>query len=207
MAAGDPTWETPMPGPPKKDPEKRARRNKPTYRAILPAEGRSGRVPAWPLPDDVVAKAELKTLRDRVKAAKRELEGDVTAKQRRDVTRDLGRLEREVNILDAQIKAWHKLEMSLWRDMWKLPQAVEWERLGWLREVAQYVRWKVRAEMGHLGAGRESRQLADRLGLTPLAMLRLEWKIEDLDVDVGAERARSGDPYAGLYLVDPAAGE
>ncbi|PBO23035.1 hypothetical protein CLM85_18600, partial [Streptomyces albidoflavus] len=45
------------------------------------------------------------------------------------------------------------------------------------REVAQYVRWKVRAELGDLDASKEARQLADRLGLSPLAMLRLRWEI------------------------------
>ncbi|WP_074848216.1 hypothetical protein [Gordonia westfalica] len=48
-----------------------------------------------------------------------------------------------------------------------------WEESHTHREVAQYVRWKVRAEQGDLKAAAEARQLSDRLGLNPLALMRL----------------------------------
>ncbi|SDT85163.1 hypothetical protein SAMN04488548_1162 [Gordonia westfalica] len=50
---------------------------------------------------------------------------------------------------------------------------VIWEESHTHREVAQYVRWKVRAEQGDLKAAAEARQLSDRLGLNPLALMRL----------------------------------
>lgn len=68
-------------------------------------------------------------------------------------------------------------ELALWADLWRLPQACVWEKQGSHREVAQYVRWKVKAESGDLKAAPEARQMSDRLGLTPLAMLRLRWEI------------------------------
>ncbi|WP_437075203.1 hypothetical protein [Streptomyces sp. enrichment culture] len=77
--------------------------------------------------------------------------------------------------------------------------------------MAQYVRWKSRAEAGDLDAAKEARQLGDRLGLTPLAMLRLRWKIAEPD-DVKAapkarrrattRRPRPDDPRAALHVVE-----
>jgi hypothetical protein len=104
---------------------------------MLPAEGRKGRAPRWPL------------------------KGEPT---------------------DAQAE--------LWRQLWRTPQAVAWERFEWTRVVARYVvlvllaedslGWvfdaavKVAPDVKFLA---EARQLEDRLGLTPMAMLRLRWEV------------------------------
>lgn len=189
-------------GPPPKDPEKRARRNKPLYHAVLPADGRKGRAPAWPLPEDLFLKADLKAEKEKVKDLLSMLDMDLTARQRAKANSDLGRARKRVALLEGQLREWRKMEVALWRDLWKTPQAVEWERLGWLREVAQYVRWKVRAELGDLEASKEARQLADRLGLTPLAMLRLGWKVEEAVEEPTSDQ--KSDPYQGLYLVQGA---
>ena len=85
-----------MPGPPPKDPAMRRRRNATPGFKLLPHQGRSGRVPSWPLPahpDEEVAGREL----------------------------------------------------SKWRELWRLPQAVEWERMRDFGTVAMYVRVFVRA--------------------------------------------------------------
>lgn len=111
-------------GPPPKADAARTRRNKSTAATQLPAEGRQGEPPAWPL------------------AAPAEDGGE------------------------------------LWRDLWTTPQAAEWERQQCARTVATYVRYQLQAEDGDLKAATEARQLADRLGLTPLAMLRLRWEIK-----------------------------
>ncbi|MGH7393560.1 MAG: hypothetical protein ACREM3_29525 [Candidatus Rokuibacteriota bacterium] len=68
-------------------------------------------------------------------------------------------------------------EDRMWAEVWATPQAVAWERLGWTRDVAQYVRWKVQAEMGDLDAAKEARMWSDRLGLNPKAMRMLLWEI------------------------------
>jgi hypothetical protein len=47
----------------------------------------------------------------------------------------------------------------------------------WTREVAQYARWKAKAELGDMEASKEARMLADRLGLTPKAMQDLRWTV------------------------------
>lgn len=75
----------------------------------------------------------------------------------------------------ADVIAAHELE--LWEKVWATPQAVAWERLRWPQEIGLYVRWLARAEFGDLEAGKEARLLGDRLGLNPLALLRLRWEI------------------------------
>src|SRR5881397_550969 len=101
-----------MPQPPKFEP---ARRNARVGPVKLPAEGRDGPVPSWPLPG-------------RVKAVEREA----------------------------------------WAQLWRTPQAVAWERLGWTRTVARYCRLMVAAE--HPAAlpavMAQATALEDRLGLT-----------------------------------------
>lgn len=67
---------------------------------------------------------------------------------------------------------------TVWAELWATPQAAAWERLGWVRVVARYAKVLLDCEsslsVGLLG---EVRQLEDRLGLTPMAMLRLRWEV------------------------------
>jgi hypothetical protein len=114
-----------MPGPPPKPDDQRRRRNATVAMTKLPAEGRPGRPPTWPL-------------------------GTAPSPEERD----------------------------LWRQLWRTPQAVAWERLGWTRTVARYVAVCLDAERDmHPQLLAETRQLEDRLGLTPMSMLRLRWEI------------------------------
>jgi hypothetical protein len=114
-------------GPPPKPEEQQRRlgRNLAANTSRLPAEGRAGDPPAWPLPRPI------------------------------------------------------KRELALWARLWATPQAVAWERLGWVDTVARYARQLVRAEGrdAQVTILSEVRQLEDRLGLTPMAMLRLRWEI------------------------------
>lgn len=165
-------------GPPPKPPGERVRRNATIAMTSLPAEGRQGDPPAWPLLPDIVLKtrcelaaAKAEELRDQINEA--DAEGKPTGLIEHRLDKALERLA----ILEAQVAQQRELEDSLWLDLWKLPQACEWERLGWLRDVAQYVRHKVMAELGELDAAKEARQWSDRLGLSPMAMLRLRWQI------------------------------
>ncbi len=68
-------------------------------------------------------------------------------------------------------------EIAMWRKLWRTPQAVMWERLAYLDLVGRYARlfcskWTAPVLM-------EIRQCEDRLGLSPLSMLRLHWTIDD----------------------------
>jgi hypothetical protein len=79
---------------------------------------------------------------------------------------------------------------NLWDELWCTPQAFIWEQLGpgCIRVVARYVVLLAEADVGEPKAAMEVRQIEDRLGLTPLAMLRLRWEIAP------AVNAASEDP-------------
>jgi hypothetical protein len=178
-------------GPPPKHPTTRARRNAPMANTTqLPAEGRKGKPPVWPLPADRDLRAALGLAETEAGLIEDEIahqDGEADPALRRDLRRALAR----VVVAEGDLRITEAEELRLWATLWALPQAVAWERLGYLNEVAQYVRWKVRAELGELQASKESRYIGDRLGLTPASMLHLRWEI------VSDELAdRRGDPPA-----------
>jgi hypothetical protein len=185
-------------GPPPKADDARRRRNATVSLTRLPAEGRAAkRAPNWPLVADVVMTARRDVAAGRVERLtldREELQGE--GKSVGSVERRLDAALEQLAILNAQLKAQRRLEGELWRDLWRLPQAAQWERLRWTRDVAQYVRHKVLAELGDLAAAKEARQWSDRLGLTPMSMLRLRWEVASDEV---AERrgARADQAPAG----------
>lgn len=204
-----------MPGPAPKHPSVRARRNNPKqdFRS-LPSEGREGPVPDWPLQPDVATSAMLEVARDRVATLQVDLDGEDDGRAKGRLRRELNKNELLVAQLQLQIEQATDAETALWADLWATPQAVIWEESHSHREVAQYVRWKVRAEQGDLKAASEARQLSDRLGLNPLALLRLRAEVEHVDeVENRGKRRREtpvvkrppqsdpGDPRSGLYAV------
>lgn len=77
-----------------------------------------------------------------------------------------------------------KREAQLWRRLWGTPQSTAWEQMVWTDTVARYTRVLAAAEQRGAAAGilAEARQLEDRLGLSPMAMLRLRWEIADQDL-------------------------
>lgn len=192
----------------------RQRRNASVSTLKLPASGRAGRAPAWPLLDDVALAARRDVHQAHAEKAHEDLEDhDLPLTLRGHIERRLEKAEFEAAVLTRQMAAQRDLEKRVWRELWRTPQSVAWERLGWTRDVAQYVRWKVLAELGDLDAAKEARQLSDRIGLTPLAMLRLRWEIvtdEEMargtrvrpqrPASKGAERPPA-DPRAALYAV------
>jgi hypothetical protein len=94
-------------------------------------------------------------------------------------------------------------QLELWAQLWATPQAVQWERNRWTVDVALYVRWTVLAEQGSLDAGKEARMLSDRLGLTPLAMLRLRWEV--VEDELAARRPTTGPRPAAAAATRKAA--
>lgn len=80
-------------------------------------------------------------------------------------------------------------EIDLWWELWRSPQAAAWAELGWTRVVARYLRLLLAAEKSDAPVSLlgEVRQLEDRLGLSPMAMRRLQWEIgEAAEVSSGA---------------------
>lgn len=175
---------------------------------FLPAAGRTGEPPAWPLPDDVAKLARRDTAQRMLDDLELSLlDPELTGPKRGAAKRKRDKLLTEVNIMTGEMEATKRLQGELWAELWATPQAVEWERLRWTREVAGYVRWKIAAELGSLNAAKESRQLADRLGLSSLALQRLRWTVVDESADHARERRRPvtrrtpDDPRAALHAV------
>jgi hypothetical protein len=148
-------------GPAPKPGDQRRRRNPTLPMLQLPAEGRKGATPKWPLPEQTELATEyLVKLRGR--------------------------------------------EKEIWKRVWRTPAAAAWERLGWYDVVARYVRLLVHAESSTRSEVlSEVRQLEDRLGLTPLAMMRLRWEVAA--DEVAERRAVRAAPSSRPRIVDPSA--
>lgn len=78
----------------------------------------------------------------------------------------------------------------LWGELWRTPQAAAWIRMGVgvQRVVARYVMLQ-RGKLSEKVLA-ELRQIEDRLGLNPLAMLRLRWEVARNEVEQRRQRAR-----------------
>jgi hypothetical protein len=128
----------------------------------LPAGGRKGRIPNWPLIDDVRKAALLDVAEGTITRLREELrDPELYGAARASRERKLQAAEVEVAVLTRQLAAQRGLETKLWREVWKTPQAVAWERLGYLNEIGQYVRWKVARRAGR-AAGVEGSPSARR---------------------------------------------
>lgn len=94
-------------------------------------------------------------------------------------------------------------EKAIWADLWACPQSVAWERLAWTRAVARYCRILVAAEQKDATAALlgEVRQMEDRLGLTPMSMLRLRWEIA-ADELADARQSHTGERPTTLRAVE-----
>jgi hypothetical protein len=88
-------------------------------------------------------------------------------------------------------------EKAMWEQLWATPQAAAWEPLGWIRTVARYARVAVAAEQPGAAASvmAEARQQEDRLGLSPLSMMRLHWLIVDDEAVPEVEPVTMLDDY------------
>lgn len=97
-------------------------------------------------------------------------------------------------------------ELEVWAAVWRTPQSVAWDRLGWTHDVALYVRHLVLAEFGDLKAAGESRQWSDRLGLNPAAMLRNRWKVAADETKARREQKQGPDVRERLRALSGGAG-
>lgn len=201
-------------GPAPKHPSTRtrARSAKASGFRMLPSQGRTGAPPCWPLQADLRAVAELEVARDKVAALQVAQETETDGRKKGRLRRQLEQHEMTVATLTLQLEQANDAETALWRELWRTPQAVVWEEAHAAREVAQYVRWKIRGEQGDLEAAKEARMLSDRLGLNPLALLRLRAEIERADEaedrgkrrrQVPAKKPKDGDDEdpRGLFAV------
>lgn len=186
-----------MPGPAPKHPSTLARpKNQRQGFRSLPAEGRTDPAPPWPLGKDLEVMAELAVARQASESLAIELDTAEDGRSRGRIRRALDKAQREAVRLEMLLDHAGEAELALWVELWATPQAIIWEESFAHREVAQYVRWKIRGEQGDLKASVEARQLSDRLGLNPLALMRLRTEIEHADeaADKGDQRRQSQTP-------------
>lgn len=121
------------------------RRNRPSDQSswtMLPAEGRPGRPPWWPLTEQTTR------------------------------------------------------EQALWDELWSRPQAVMWEQLGQVLEVALFVRTLAETEQpdSKVEARKLARQYMESLGLTVQGMLRNRWKIVTAVAEADEDDDETLDP-------------
>lgn len=169
------------------------RRNHRPGMVTLPSEGYTGRLPKWPLPNNPRLAARVGLLEADIEQLEElELEeGKLSRTQATKLTRTRERLAIAVAEKDAMVST----EKELWRKLWRTPQAAEWIRLKWDREVALYVRHQAAAEIGSMEDSKEARLRAKALGLTPDGMRSLMWTIA---VDqVGAQRQQHEQTATG----------
>lgn len=92
---------------------------------------------------------------------------------------------------------------ELWVELWRSPQAVVWAEGGaaHVRLVARYASVLLICEGPEATAAllSECRQLEDRLGLSPMAMKRLQWEIGEVPAAaVGQSGVPNVDEFADL---------
>lgn len=122
--------------------------------SALPAEGYTGRVPAFPLPERVVW-VETVDLKTGARGRKR---------------------------ADAATKAVRRREMQLWRWAWRTPQAAAWAlpSESWrLHTIAMWVRTYVLCESSEATAADKGslHRFADQIGLTPAGLRENGWAV------------------------------
>lgn len=187
-----------MPGPP---PNPNAiRRNARVGPVVLPAGGRAGSTPNWPLPDDPRLTARINIEVDLIEELEQK-ELDEGGLSRTDATK-LTRARQRLAIAEATRDAIVETEKTLWRLLWKTPQACEWERLKWNREVAQYVRHKAAAECGSLDDSKEARLRGAELGLTPKGMKALMWTVASDELDERRQERKTSATTGGDEVTD-----
>lgn len=131
---------------------------------ILPAEGRQGPTPEWPLSGK---SAHLLALTP-------SWIGQVEDEDEKQ--RVLDQIESEASALFAR-------EVEIWAGEWRRPQAIEWERNGQELEVALYVRALVAAEAPGAKVTLRTlvKQQQEALGLSLPGLARNHWKIGDAE--------------------------
>ena len=99
-------------------------------------------------------------------------------------------------------------EQVMWSRYWRKPQAAAWARIQLVDEVALYVRvflMGARGE-GDVKAMTEARQIGERLGLNPTAMLKNRWRVVTDEVGDKRETRKpaAANPRRRLKVADGA---
>jgi hypothetical protein len=78
------------------------------------------------------------------------------------------------------LRSWSLSTVAWWEDLWSSPQAVAWDQTGrTLHRLAILFDDLVKEKAPATSISNEMRQLEDRHGLNPKALLQLRWRIAD----------------------------
>lgn len=190
-------------GPAPKRADQRARRNTTFAMTQLPAGGRTGPTPEWPLGSDVELETKIALAKVQLVDDEHEVEWASTSRDRSAARRRVERTRKKLAELEAMRDAASATEREIWRQLWRTPQAAQWEKHAWYRDVALYARHQAKGEAGSLADSVEARQRGDRLGLNDQAMLRLRWEVAPTpEVTMGAAPSRGRrSTYRDLRVV------
>lgn len=172
-------------GPPK-DPEALRRDRKSDAKwTILPAEGRNGPTPEWPLSGRVAHILPL------------------TPSWIQQVE-DEDEKQRLLDQIESEASARFSRELEIWASEWQRPQAVEWERNGQELEVALYVRALVTAEAPDAKVTLRTlvKQHQEALGLSLPGLARNHWKIQEAEADVDRAEPKAMAARSRFKVID-----
>lgn len=95
-------------------------------------------------------------------------------------------------------------ERKLWHELWRMPQASEWSRLGLKFQVAAYVRAFLESvEPGCSATLKTSVQrMEDTLGISPSALNSLRWRIRRVDDAAQDRKSIGGRSRARLKVIE-----
>jgi hypothetical protein len=157
--------------PPDPDALRRDRKSDPKW-ITLPAEGRDGPTPEWPLSGraahiPALTPAGIQQIKDEEQK------------------------QRLLDQIESEASARFSRELEIWASEWRRPQAVKWERNGQELEVALYVRALVAAEAPDAKVTLRTlvKQQQEALGLSLPGLARNHWKIEGAEGDQELSRA------------------
>jgi len=113
-------------------------------------------------------------------------------------------LRHRLAVLEGLERRRDAAERALWADLWThAPAAALWPPSAG-RDVAAYVRFKIRAEHGDYRAATEARHWSDRLGLNPRSFLALRLRDALADAITTRRRRRPSPPLAAASVLTQA---
>jgi hypothetical protein len=178
----------------------------------LPAAGRKGEPPEWPLPPDVTLQAQLESLREQ-EAQHQEDWGQASGKAAVGIGKKLTAVAEKIAVMEQRIAIGTAQETSMWERLWRTPQALVWEADGMADIAALYVRTYIEASQVGAPSAKVAlaKQLAESLLLTTAALHAARFVIDPDADDVPPARTMAGRGTGaarrgGLKVVDPEEG-
>ena len=109
-----------------------------------------------------------------------------------------------------KLRRWRKATIEAWADLWSSPQATQWDQSGrTLHAWAVLHHDLIVDERAPAGIAAEMRNIEDRHGLNPKAMLQLRWRIvaDEVEAEPSTPKRASAEARRRFKVVDPNAVE